>query len=155
MNAPVPDLDGIDLGELADSAGFLVRLAQLRLFEGFFDRMAAEGLKPGEFTALWCVALNPDVRQGALARRLRIKPAHMTKLVERMVRAGHLARRIPPEDRRTVHLRATKAGEALIERHRAAFLDLHRAERAGLTEAEGAQLLVLLRKLAGLEEGAT
>ena len=154
MNAPARNLDAVELGELGESLGFLVRLAQLRLFDGFFARMAAEGLKPGEFTALWCVALNPGIRQGTLARRLRIKPAHMTKLVGRMVEAGHLERQVPPEDRRTVHLLATPAGEALVERHRAAFLDLHRTERAGLTEAEVERLLPLLRKLAGLEDTA-
>ena len=89
MNRPAafPDEDAIDFGDLTRSVGFLLRMAQLQSFDMFFARLAKHGLKPGEFTLLWVVGLNPGLRQGSLARRLRIKPAHMTKLVQRLVAA--------------------------------------------------------------------
>ena len=81
-------LDEIDFGEMGHSLGLLLRLAQIRVFEIFFEKLAHHGLKPGEFTMLWLIGLNPDTRQGDIARRIRIKPAHMTKLVSRAVDAG-------------------------------------------------------------------
>ena len=90
--AAFPDEDAIDFGDLTRSVGFLLRMAQLQSFDMFFARLAKHGLKPGEFTLLWVVGLNPGLRQGSLARRLRIKPAHMTKLVQRLVAADLLAR---------------------------------------------------------------
>lgn len=138
----------VDLGEMTDSLGFMLRLAQLRLFERFFQGFAEAGVRPGEFTVLWVIALNPGVRQGALARVLRIKPAHMTKLVQRLVSDGLVRRHVPPQDRRSVELTLTAAGQGYLDRNRATFLRVHDAEREGLTEAEGRELLRLLNKLA-------
>lgn len=153
MNRPAafPDEDAIDFGDLTRSVGFLLRMAQLQSFDMFFARLAKHGLKPGEFTLLWVVGLNPGLRQGSLARRLRIKPAHMTKLVQRLVAADLLARTVPDDDRRSVRLSLTGAGTAFVARHRAAFLAFHDAERHPLTDAEHRQLLHLLGKLTGLD----
>ena len=142
--------EAIDLGELSSSLGFLLRIAQVQIFQQFFSTLAGHGLKAGEFTVLWVIGLNPGVRQGSLARRLRIKPAHMTKLVQRMVRAEYVSRTIPPDDRRSVRLSLTELGKAFVEAHKAEFLDLHRIERAPLSENDAEQFVVLLRKFIGL-----
>jgi DNA-binding MarR family transcriptional regulator len=144
--APVPE--AVELGALNDSLGLLIRLAQVRIYEQFFATFAGTPVKPGEFTVLWAIQLNPGVPQGALARVLAIKPAHMTKLVQRLVEAGQVAREVPEADRRSVHLTLTEAGQAHLDRHRATFLAVHAAERVGLTDAENAELLRLLGKLA-------
>ncbi|HPD91243.1 MAG: MarR family transcriptional regulator [Rhodobacter sp.] len=149
MNAlyPTPEDDTLDLGALPRSLGFMLRLAQISSFAHFFREFADCDVKPGEFTVIWVIGLNPGVKQGALARTLHIKPAHMTKLVQRMVRDGLVLRQIPPEDRRSVRLSLTPAGETHLNRHRAKFMAVHSAERIGLTETEAAQLLALLNKL--------
>lgn len=144
---PEPE-DGVELGALSDSLGFLIRLAQLRIYAQFFAAFDSAGVRPGEFTALWVIALNPGVPQGTLARVLRIKPAHMTKLVQRLVTDGLVRRRVPPQDRRSVHLTLTDAGQAHLDRHRDTFLTVHAAERLGLTPAEVAQLRALLTRIA-------
>ncbi len=46
----------------------------------------------------------------------------------------------------------TGDGAAFVARHRGAFLDFHKTERARLTPAESAQLLALLGKLTGIGE---
>jgi DNA-binding MarR family transcriptional regulator len=146
--APAAGADQIDLGALTGSLGFLLRLAQVRLYAQFFAAFAGTPVKPGEFTVLWVIDLNPGVPQGSLARVLAIKPAHMTKLVQRLVEAGQVARETPATDRRAVHLTLTPAGQAHLDRYRAAFLNVHAAERTGLSERESADLLRLLTKLA-------
>jgi DNA-binding MarR family transcriptional regulator len=150
MNAPTPliaEEETLELGALGQSVGFLLRLSQTRAYDQFFAQFAGTDVRPGEYSVLWVLALNPGVKQGTLARRLNIKPAHMTKLVERLVRAGQVRRDTPPEDRRSVRLTLTAAGAAHVEEHRARFHAVHRAERVGLTDAEVAQLLALLGKM--------
>jgi len=148
------DAENVDLGELTTSIGFLLRLAQVRVFDAFYERLETLGLKPGEFTVLWVIGLNPGLRQGAVARRLAIKPAHMTKLVQRMVHAGLVRRVIPRDDRRSVRLSLTGKGQAFVAAHKDAFLGFHRAERGKLTDDDCARLGRLLRKFNGITEPA-
>lgn len=145
------DDETLDFGELMRSPGFLLRLAQVQSFDLFFDRLAKHGLKPGEFTVLWVIGLNPGLRQGVAARKLRIKPAHMTKLVQRMVAGGYVARTVPDDDRRSVRLALTEKGKAFVAKHRAAFLEFHEAERLELDAGEFETLMRLLTKLTGIE----
>ncbi|CAN5251989.1 MarR family winged helix-turn-helix transcriptional regulator [soil metagenome] len=142
------DLDRVDLGELGGSLGFLLRMAQLQAFEAFF-RTAGNELKPGEFTVLWVIGLNPGLRQGTIARRLRIKPAHMTKLIRRIVDAGLVEREIPPDDRRSVRLSLTRAGRAFVEKHKATLRNSQDAERVALSDQEYKAIVGLLRKVIG------
>ena len=140
--------DGVELGALGNSLGLLIRLAQVRIYAQFFTAFEGTPVRPGEFTVLWVIDLNPGVPQGTLARVLAIKPAHMTKLTQRLVEAGLVARETPESDRRSVHLTLTESGQAELELHRQTFLSVHAAERMGLSAAENAQLLRLLAKLA-------
>jgi DNA-binding MarR family transcriptional regulator len=144
--------DEVDLGELTSSLGFLLRMAQLRVFDAFFENLAQYDLKPGEFTVLWVIGLNPDLRQGTLAECLSIRPAHMTKLVQRLVKAGLVRRRTPEDDRRSVHLALTAQGRDFVASHKKDFLAFHRLERGQLSKAEAAMLCSLLRKFTGIEE---
>jgi DNA-binding MarR family transcriptional regulator len=150
MNAPSPVMaqdEPIELGSLGQSIGFMLRLAQTRAYDQFFTEFAETEVRPGEFSVLWVVSLNPGIKQGPLARALNIKPAHMTKLVDRLVRADQMRRDIPAEDRRSVRLTLTDAGQAHVDLHRDRFHAVHRSERIGLSDAEVGQLLALLAKL--------
>lgn len=137
----------VDLGGLRDSLGFLVRLAQVRIYDQFFAAFDGQDIRPGEATVLWVIDLNPGLRQGELASTLRIKPAAMTKLVARLVRRGWVLRNVPPLDRRSIHLELTPAGKAHLEGLRGTFMAVHAAERVGLEAAEYRQLMALLRKM--------
>lgn len=149
MNAPFATTEDetVELGPLNDSIGFQLRMTQTRAYDQFFREFAGTDVRPGEYTVLQVLGMNPGLRQGTVARTLNIKPAHMTKLVQRLVRAGHVKRTVPPEDRRSVRLALTEAGRAHVERHHTMFLSVHRAERVGLTGGEMATLLGLLKKL--------
>lgn len=150
MDLPFPtiaDDERVELGALNDSVGFLLRLTQTRAYDQFYHAFAGTDVRPGEYTVLQLLEMNPGLKQGTVARTLNIKPAHMTKLVQRLVRIGYLKRSIPPEDRRSVRLNLTPAGHAHVARHQALFLAVHRAERIGLTDQELATLVSLLKKL--------
>lgn len=143
--------DTIDFGEMGHSLGLLLRLAQIRVFEIFYERLAHHGLKPGEFTMLWLIGLNPDTRQGDIARRIRIKPAHMTKLVGRAVDAGLVTRIVPDDDRRSVRLRLTPAGKRFVAEKKREFTSYLAQENIGLSDDDFAELVRLLRVFNGME----
>lgn len=145
--ADVGSEEEVDLGELSESIGFLLRLAQIEIYDAFYGELGDRGLKPGEFAVLTVIGLNPGLRQGTIARRLKILPAHMTKLVQRLARDGYVDRVVPPDDRRSVRLSLTGKGQAFVEDNRGALLARHAAERAPLSDDEYRMLLGLLKKL--------
>jgi DNA-binding MarR family transcriptional regulator len=76
---------------------------------------------------------------GALAERLQIQHHAAVQLVDRLARAGLVARRQPENDRRAVMVVLRPAGEAVLERlARHAIADLKK---------EGPQLAAALRRL--------
>lgn len=146
------DDERVALGEITGSLGFLLRMAQLKAFDFFFRTLEDEDLRPGEFTVIWVIHLNPGLRQGTFARHLKIKPAHMTKLIARLVDQGLVHRAVPEDDRRSVRLSLSPEGNAFVERYRDQFLHLHLAERSNLSPEEAQTLIHLLRRYAGIEE---
>jgi len=141
----------VELGELSSTLGFLLRLAQVQVFQSFYNTFAGQCMKPGEITVLRLIGLNQGLRQGVIAKTLMIKPAHMTKLVQRLVDAGYARRTVPPEDRRSVYLSLTSIGRTFVDSHERALQDFERHERRGFTEAEFEQFLSLLQKF--IEQG--
>lgn len=158
MTYPVSGVRGgdagetIDFGEMAGSLGLMLRLAQLRMFEIFYQTLAHHGLKPGEFTVLWVIGLNPEARQGLVARKLRIKPAHMTKLVQRAVDNGFVERIIPEDDRRSVRLRLTVEGSRFVAKKKPDFLNYIAHEHTRLSNDEFRMLVRILQKFNGMEQ---
>ena len=153
MNAPLPnpiETDPVDLGELTQSLGFMLRIAQVTAYKRFYDRFPRE-FRPGEFSALSVIGRNPGIRQGELASALKIKRAHMTKLVQRFERDGLVARQVHAEDRRAVTLSLTGKGKAEVADHHDVFFGTNGAADSGLTQKEYDTLLTLLGKYSGFE----
>jgi DNA-binding MarR family transcriptional regulator len=142
----------LDLGPLGHSMGFLLRLAQLHSFAAFRARLGDAGPHPGAFSVLMIVGQNPGVRQGAVADRLMIKRAHMTKLVRAMEEAGLLLRLVPDHDRRSVQLTLTEAGRMYLDRFAPDVKASEQAAAAALSGPEADEMVRLLRKLLGLGE---
>ena len=150
VNEPVTE-ETVDLRDLADSVGFLARLAQVRTYETFFEDLGAHGLRPGEFSTLLLIGRNPGIRQGLVAQILRIKPAHMTKLVRSFEDRQLVERTIPDHDRRSVQLSLTQTGRDFIDEYRTAFAQHEINLRSTLTASELRTLMPLLRKYVGLD----
>lgn len=149
---PAPSPDGkvaVSLGALERSAGLVLRIAQLTVFEHFFAVFGQSDIKISEFTVLYAIAENPDVRQGVLADVLKIKWPNMTKLVRALEERGLIERVVPPEDRRSVHLRVTPAGRRQIAVSQEQMYRSDRLALGMLDDEEYAQLLRLSRRIAG------
>lgn len=134
------------LAGLTDSLGFLLRMAQLRVFGSFFETLGQFNLKPGEFSVLVVIGQNAGVRQGLLANALRIKPAHMTKMVRNFETRGLVTRTVPEDDRRAVELCLSDEGDRYVTELAPNFYEFDRAQQDPLTKEEMETLRRLLRK---------
>ena len=150
MDTLVRTPENVNLERLNAAPGFMLRLAQLRVYEQFFSEVGERGLKPGEFSVLWVIRNNPGIRQSILGQSLMIKRAHMTKLIRALEDQGLLARRVPDEDRRAVELTLTEKGEREAETASEWFFAYEEGVGAALSNAERQQLLALLRKFIGI-----
>lgn len=139
----------VSFGPMENSIGFLLRIAQLAVSEATFAELNRRDVPIGEFTILLSVDLNPGIRQGVLADRLRIKWSNMTKLVRSLEERGLIVRQVPPDDRRAIALRITDAGHAQVESHKDLVLGAIERSVPSLSEQEKQVLLGLLRKVAG------
>lgn len=150
LPAPVA-VDEVDVAPLNAEIGFLIRIAQLRVYNHFFEKTVAHGLKPGGYSVLWVIHRNPGIRQGLLAQRLLIKPAHMTKLVRRFEERGLIERRVPEDNRRALELFLTDKGERFLKEHEGFFFGFLGPLTASLSEAEHREFIRLLQKFTGME----
>lgn len=155
MNDDQPSMpsskEEIDFGPLAHSVGFLLRIAQLRNFDDLYSRFDDGVIRPGEFSVMWLVHLNPGIRQGHLARILSIKPANMTKLVRSLEELNRLERVIPDNDRRSVCLHLTQEGQEFVEGYKRYFFDRESDRVHTLSDIEMETLIGLLRKYSGFD----
>lgn len=74
------------------------------------------GLTSAQYMALRTIALlGPDVAIGEVGDALQAPASSMTSIVDRLVAHGLVEREPHPADRRSVILRATPAGRALVQ----------------------------------------
>jgi len=147
-----PDLDTgpmILLGRLAEAALVISRDRLNPAFSEF-------GLQPGEFDVLATLrrsgapyALTPtDLYEAAM-----ISSGSMTNRIDRLEKAGLVARQPNPEDRRGTLVMLTARGLALIEQAVGSHVSNQHAVVAALDASEREQLSRLLRKLLISQQG--
>jgi len=151
MDMPIRTADEVDLDRLNSALGFLMRLAQLKIYERFFEEVGEHNLKPGEFSVLWVILHNPGIRQSVLGQRLMIKRAHMTKLIRALEDQNLVSRRVPDDDRRAVEITLTPEAVMRVEQASQWFFTYEASVGANLTADERRQLTALLQKFVGLD----
>lgn len=115
------------------------------------DRVASAyqarfGLKVPEWRVLAVVAEQKQATQAALVAATQMDKMTVSRAVTALVARGLLARR-SAEDRRTLALRLTPAGEALHAEIAPMALGIERELLAGFSAAERDQLMQLLARL--------
>ncbi|BBE73072.1 MarR family winged helix-turn-helix transcriptional regulator [Oharaeibacter diazotrophicus] len=140
-----PDLDVSPMavfGRLSEAAA----LAQERIRAVF----ARAGLAPGEFDVLATLRRSGAPHRltpTALYESTMVSSGAMTARLDRLERAGLIARRPNPDDRRGVLVELTAAGFALVEEVVAVHVANEHRMLAGLDGAERATLATLLSRL--------
>jgi|EndMetStandDraft_4_1072995.scaffolds.fasta_scaffold332953_1 DNA-binding MarR family transcriptional regulator len=132
---------------LSDSPGFLLRLAQLRVFDEFHRNFAGLGVTPAGFSVLALIAANPDIRPGTIAEELRVKPSNVAALVNGLVAAGLVQRTADKSELRANCLRVTTKGADAWGEMYQTHLATDERFTAVLSATERDALVALLRKL--------
>ena len=109
-------------------------LETLGLYEG----------QPSMLRALWS---QEGLTHTDLAKRLRVQPATITKMIKRMEKAGFVERRPDPQDERVSRVYLTEAGRAVQTDVRDVWHTLEKEAFAYLTEEQRAQLRHLLLQI--------
>ena len=96
--------------------GFMLRLAQLKFFEGFYEEFAALGLTPATYAIFAVIRDNPGVPPSSLASLLRLRLPNLIKILNELKSSGFIKRNRSKADRRAVELMLTPKGAKLIPR---------------------------------------
>ncbi len=142
----------VKLGLLDDAVGYLLRRAQLVVFEDFARRFAALNLTPAQFSTLVAIKENPGRRQSDIAAALGVQRPNFVALLDELERRGVAERIRSGADRRANALKLTDAGAALLDHALAAQAEQEAAIRALIGEPERRQLIDTLEKLCRLSD---
>ena len=104
----------IRIDGLTCRAGYLIRQAQLLVFEDFNATLAPLDIRPSQYSILVVIRDNPGLSQMALSEVLGIGRSAIIPPLDELQSRG-LLERLPTSDRRTHALHLTGAGIALLE----------------------------------------
>ena len=145
------DKMGIDLGPLPDLIGYVLRRAQLVVFQDFFATFAPFDISPAQFSVLTVIERNPGLTQSQVSAALGIKRTNFVGLLNELETRGLAERRQVAGDKRSYALYLTPEGTALMRRLRP-VLKAHESRMVGLVAEDGRDRLVEL--LQGIVDGA-
>jgi DNA-binding MarR family transcriptional regulator len=111
--APAAD---VDMGALTDLIGYMLRRAQIAVFQDIYRTFSQLGIRPAQFSVLTVIAHNPGRTQSQIAAALGIKRTNFVPLLDSLERRGLAERRPAPDDRRSHALHLTSAGKAIVRR---------------------------------------
>ena len=111
--APVEKRRPIELGPLALHTGYLIRRAQLAIFNDLISAFGDDNIRLAEYSVLMVLDANPGSSHGDVAGALGIKRTNFVGLFNRLEGRGLVERRTVPTDGRANALFLTPAGKKL------------------------------------------
>lgn len=137
-----------DLGPLSDSVGYLLRRAQVAVFQRFFELFAEVDIRPAQYAALAVIERNPGLSQTRLAEALGIKKTNLVTLIDALEERG-LARRMAAKNDRRLHaLFLTPKGAAFVRQLHRIDAEVEQGISKVLKDVERRRLRDALRRLA-------
>lgn len=138
----------IDLGPLPDLIGYVLRRAQLVVFQDFFSAFAPFDIRPAQFAVLTVIERNPGLTQSQVAAALGIKRTNFVGMLNALETRGLAERRQTARDRRSYALYLTSEGAALMRKLKP-VLKAHESRMIAKAGAQGREaLLALLHDIA-------
>jgi DNA-binding MarR family transcriptional regulator len=138
----------LDLTALRNTPGFMIRLLQLKIFDGFYETFARLGLTPATYAILLLVRDNPGIAPSNVATLLRLQLPNLTKILRELEDAALVQRSRSQIDRRAIEITLSSKGEKVIKDAVRLTGPFDRRMFASLSEAEQSTLLGLLNKVA-------
>jgi DNA-binding MarR family transcriptional regulator len=138
----------VDLGPLTGLIGYMLRRAQIAVFQDIFRTFAEVGIRPAQFSVLTVIAHNPGRTQSQVSAALGIKRTNFVALLDSLERRGLAVRRPAPTDRRSHALHLTDAGKAAVRRLNKKVDKLEASMISQIGKDGRVALLALLHRLA-------
>ena len=117
-----------------------------RLMKTALARIEAD-LGPGHYEIMRTLKEAGTLHVSGIGGRLRIPKPGMTHLIDKLVRLGMVVRRTDASDRRTINIRLTKKGRAILGEQERLLKDTIKTTLSHLTDRELAELSVSLRRI--------
>ena len=140
-------------GPLQDYVGYMLRRAQLAVFQDVISTLAEVDLLPAQFSVLLVAETNPGIVQSRASAALGIQKANFVPLLTELERRGLIER--VAVDGRTNGLFLTRKGRATVKRAHALHAKHHARVDALIGPENRAVLNDLCRKLAELGKPET
>jgi len=138
----------IDIGPLPDLIGYVLRRAQLAVFQDFFTAFAPFDIRPAQFSVLTVIERNPGLTQSQVAEALGIKRTNFVGMLDALEARGLTERRPAARDKRSYALYLTAEGGALMRRLKP-VLKAHETRMIAKVGEDGrAALIALLQQIA-------
>jgi len=131
----------------SESAGFLANHMARLFAKGLAQRVEPLGLAPAQFMALLELWETEGITQQDLRLRLDVEQATMANTLKRMERDGLITRRAHATDKRARLVFLTDKAKGLRQAALAAAAEQNAQALAGLSEAQRAQLIVLMQQV--------
>jgi DNA-binding MarR family transcriptional regulator len=105
---------GLDLGPLPGFVGYMLRRAQLLVFDDFIKTMSSVGLRPASFSVLAVIDANPGSTQSAVSEALGLQRTNLVAIIDSLEHDGFARRERARTDRRSHALYLTPDGKRLM-----------------------------------------
>lgn len=146
--ARVKDRSNYNSSELDGLLGYHLRRASATATSEFNRQFVTSGMRQVLFGVVAVVAANPGISQSAVARILNIKRANIVTLINELIGAKIVTRSALPDDKRTLSLHLTAAGQRKFAQMRDQIRKHEGLVFARYTAGERAILIELLGRLA-------
>ncbi|MDN5000314.1 MarR family winged helix-turn-helix transcriptional regulator [Bradyrhizobium sp. GCM10027634] len=141
--------DALQLGELSEQLGYVLKRAQLKVFENFLRCMASLQLTPAQFSVLLLVEKNPGRNQTEIASTLGILRPNFVAMLDNLESRDLCARIRSTNDRRSHILVLTDKGKAVLSRAKKLVATKHESRLNELLgQANREALIEMLSKIA-------
>ncbi len=139
----------LQMGELSELLGYVIKRAQLKVFDDFHRTMAPLQLSPAQFSVLLLLDKNPGRNQTEIANTLGILRPNFVSMLDGLESRDLLTRMRSSSDRRSHVLMLTDKGRATLARAKKLVATRHEARLIELLGPdEHKALLGMMAKIA-------
>ncbi len=137
----------VNLGCLPKLLGYNLRRAHQSSWRAYVSTIGEQNIRPGLFSLLVLVQSNPGIVQIELGTHLGVDKASMVALLDRLERAGLIARRRCKLDRRRQGIFLTEVGEQSLNELLVDVRVLEKQMASRYTKAELEQFTGFLQRM--------
>ncbi len=147
--------EAVSLGILDERLGYVLRRAQVAVFQDFYRAVGAFDLSPAQYSVLAIVEANPGLSQTQVADVLGIQKTNFVPMIRDLERRDLIHRAPMPSDRRSFALELGETGRRIIASVHQASAAHEERVRAAVGPAAYAALFDGLTNLAKLGRDGT